>query len=865
MLLGMQLDEIRAEFLRYFTSKGHTLLPSGSVVPHADPTLLFNNAGMNQFKDIFLGLETPQFDLATTTQKCIRVGGKHNDLENVGHTTRHLTFFEMLGNFSFDAYFKKEAIDFAFELACNIFHIDTEHLWASVFEEDEESFELWKKYLPEKRIVRLGKKDNFWSMGNVGPCGPCSELLFDRGKKISKATTPKDDVEGERFFEFWNLVFMQYNQTQEGIIEELPRPMVDTGMGLERMAALLQNKTSVFEIDFFQELIRHIEALGNTKYNAKSASAFHVIADHLRTLCFAISDGATPSNTERGYVLRKILRRAVRYGKQIGFEAPFLHKLVGHLVDLMPYFKELKSAQNNIETLLLQEEENFFATLKRGGNLLQKMLLRSKGTLSGDDCFKLKDTYGFPLEEIELIAKDQNLTLEKERFFELEKKAKELSKSAANTTTQVFSTNYYSEHLDRHGTTQFEGYHTLELNSVIQAILVEDEPQEKILTEQKGLLILQTTPFYAEMGGQVGDTGVIETPNARFVVEDTQIINHIIVHIGRVEKGQFSIQETVTANVDAKRRKKIQKNHTATHLLHHALCHVLGEHVKQAGSFVGPNYLRFDFSHNKALSKKELLAIENMINEKILTNASVQTHTKNYDAIKNDSSIKQFFGEKYSKTVRVVDVDFSKELCGGTHVKALGEIGLFKIIKEASIAQGQRRIEAISAMDAILYTHEQDALIDAFSEKLKSPKLQLLEKVDALQIEKKELEQTIKKLEKNALESLAEQLLQQGSHIFTLVDIEKKQLLPLCDLLFAKSKSLALGLFVQSGENVHILIKVSKDLIEKEISAKDLLQKVFDIAPGKGGGNAQMAQGMIETKDVGNIIETLKQHVLKLC
>ena len=726
----MLSSEIRKNFLNYFKEKGHALVPSAPTVPMDDPTLLFNNAGMNQFKDVFLGKTQREYQTATTAQKCIRVGGKHNDLDNVGHTSRHMTFFEMLGSFSFGDYFKKEAISYAWDVATNVFSFDPSRIWITIFETDDEAFELWKSIVDEKRIVRLGEEENFWSMGSTGPCGPCSELHYDRGPSFGKALSPLEDKEGERFGEFWNLVFMQYNRDESGKMTPLPKPCVDTGAGLERIMAFSKGFKNVFQTDILAALIARVETLSGMRYNPNDetlAPAFHVIADHLRTLAFAIADGAEPSNTERGYVLRKILRRAVRYGRRLNLNKPFLREVFPTLLDQMGSdFHELKTASNRIEELLTIEEESFIKTLQRGGNILSSIVEKAKTSerkeITGEQAFKLKDTYGFPLEEILLIAKDSNLSINLEMFQLLEKEAREKSRKAQSSVMQNIEENSFEDFVKRHGISEFIGYDLEKEECAITGLFINGKLEEKMVQGQEGIIVLDKTPFYGEKGGQVGDRGTLSHKNATFSVSDTKIpFEGVIAHIGTLEKGALIMGEPIMAEIDLPRRRKIEKHHSATHLLHFALQKVLGSHIRQAGSFLDAKHLRFDFNHHKAVTKEEIREIETLVNEKIWENSAVKTETKTLEEIQNHPEIKQFFGEKYGENVRVVEFGgCSKELCGGTHVKHLGSLGLFHIVKEGSQAKGVRRIEVVLGSKAENLRYKNEDHIEEMASLLKT-------------------------------------------------------------------------------------------------------------------------------------------------
>lgn len=850
-------QEVRRNFLKYFQSKGHTLIPSSPVVPHEDPTLLFTNAGMNQFKDVFLGKSQRDYTKAATSQKCIRVGGKHNDLDNVGHTSRHLTFFEMLGNFSFGDYFKEQAILYAWEVSTQVFGFDPERIWVSVFEKDEEAYSLWSKILPEKRIVLLGEKDNFWAMGDTGPCGPCAELLYDRGSSWGKASSPKEDTSGERFLEFWNLVFMQFNRSSQGELTPLPKKSIDTGAGLERVISLRMGVDNVFATDIFQSLIQEIAHLSGVSYEEKKreiAPAFHVIADHLRSLCFAMADGAQPSNLDRGYVLRKLLRRAVRYGKILGFQKPFLARLVPKLVQLMGGdYKELIQAQSRIQEILTQEEEAFLRTLKRGGNILSAIIEKAKHSpqreITGEEAFKLKDTYGLPLEEILLLAKDSALNVNLETFGLLEEEAKEKSRASKQANDQQAEENLYQKLLERLGASQFVGYDKTEEEASVLAILQQGAEIETLHEEQEALLILDKTPFYAEKGGQMADTGIIEHHKAHFQVTScSSPYPGLIVHQGKLLKGILFKGEPIKAHIDVNRRNHIAAHHTATHLLHWALQQVLGSHIRQAGSLVTSDRLRFDFSHHKPLSFEEIRKIEQLINDKIRRNTSVHCYELSYEEAQKKEDIKQFFGDKYGSRVRVVDIDYSKELCGGTHVSHVGSLGLFRILKESSIAAGIRRIEAVCGLAAEEAMHKEADLIRYIALTLKTPEELIQERITYLIEENKALEEEVKNYKRASIKTLAHTLFQEhplkkGTFILVQKIDRDAELIPLLfEELQKKSSSFALVLGYVDKGRVSIAMRVSSDLIAKGIQAHSLIKEIASFIDGSGGGKEASAQ-----------------------
>ncbi|MBS0653289.1 MAG: alanine--tRNA ligase [Verrucomicrobia bacterium] len=853
----MLSQDIRRNFLKYFKDNGHAIVASSPVVPHDDPTLLFINAGMNQFKDVFLGKSQRDYTKAATAQKCIRVGGKHNDLDNVGHTSRHLTFFEMLGNFSFGDYFKEQAIHFAWELTNKVFQFDADKIWITIFQDDEEAFELWKKIVPEKRIVRMGEKDNFWAMGDTGPCGPCSELYYDRGEKYGNASSPKDDATGERYLEFWNLVFMQFNRDASGKFQNLPKQSIDTGSGLERVVSLKMGVDTLFATDTFQNLIAQVEQVSGKKYNAADphlAPAFHVIADHIRSLSFAIADGAQPSNIERGYILRKLLRRAVRYGRMLGMQEPFLAKILPRLVDIMgPDYRELTASQNRIAEILTSEEEAFIRTLKRGGNILNAIIEQAQKSplkqITGEEAFKLKDTYGFPIEEILLIAKDTSLQVNLDAYQILEEKAKEKSRSAQTVHLQEVEENLFKDYVVKHGVSTFLGYETVLSEGTIMGIVVDGKFVDTLAEGQEGMIILDRTPFYAEMGGQIGDQGTLSHHKALFHVSTCHApYPGVIVHIGRLDKGLMILGEPVTAKVAPNRRQLIANNHTATHLLHWALQKVLGEHIRQAGSLVEPHRLRFDFSHHKALSKDELRQIEDLVNDKIREDRQVETYELSYEEVQTRPDIKQFFGEKYGSTVRVIDIDYSKELCGGTHTHRVGTIGLFKIVKEGSISSGIRRIEAVTGKDAEHVVRHHEDLLEASAALLKAPTQNLQERIAHLLEEGRQLSQELKQYRKAALKQTAKQLADNAekagsaSCVCATANVDADLLVDLAEETMQALRSGVIVLAVKADQRCQLLVKVSQDLVQKGIQAVQLIKEIAPLVGGSGGGKADSAQ-----------------------
>lgn len=855
-------NALRQAFLSFFEENEHLALPSSPVIPLDDPTLLFINAGMNQFKDVFLGKSAPRSPRATTSQKCVRVGGKHNDLENVGHTSRHLTFFEMLGNFSFGDYFKKEAIQFAWHVSTEIFQFDPEKIWVSVFEDDDEAYELWKSHISEKRLVRMGRKDNFWEMGTYGPCGPCSELLYDRGKSFGSAKSPLTDTDGERFLEFWNLVFMQFNSVEgpnsKVIQEPLARPSIDTGAGLERLLMLQMGARSVYETDVLRTLIGEVERLSGKTYtpDAKDSAAFRVISDHIRTLAFAIADGAQPSNTDRGYVLRKVLRRAVRYGRTLGLTEPFLYKLIPTLNQLMgAHYSELTSAKGRIEELVALEEENFIRTLKRGGNLLKSVIEKSQASkcIDGKDAFVLKDTYGFPIEEVALIAKDAGLKIDMDGYKTHEDEARALSKAAHANAAQIATSSIFETYVEENGLSTFVGYDNLSSKGTVKALVVDGEFASEITPETKeALVITDSTPFYAQMGGQTGDSGKLSSKGATFhVINTLSPFSGVIAHKGSLESGTLKVGDAIELEVDGNRRKNIRAHHSATHLIHWALTEVLGDHVRQAGSLVLPDRLRFDFNHHKALSSEELLAIERKVNAAIRNSPIVFIEEKAYDDVKGDTTIRQFFGDKYGDTVRVVALGPTKELCGGTHVESLAEVGMVKILKESSIASGVRRIEAVCGLACEVFIEKMQGQLAQIESAAGAKGEKLIPKIEETLKEVNDLKKSLKAHEEAQLAESMQALLDQSQTLGDItflsakVDVTSKELKNAVEAAFSslqsKSDKAALVLACEEAGRCQLAIKLSRALVNDGMNAKKLLEVTFDHLGGRGGGRDDFA------------------------
>lgn len=834
----MSTDEVRNAFLKFFESKGHQIVDSSSLVPHNDPTLLFTNAGMNQFKDCFLGLEKRAYTRATTSQRCVRAGGKHNDLENVGFTARHHTFFEMLGNFSFGDYFKEDAIAFAWEFLTVVLKLPQDRLLVTIYETDDEAFEIWNKKVgvPADRIVRIGDKeggkpyesDNFWQMGDTGPCGPCTEIFYDHGDHIwgGRPGTPEED--GDRFIEIWNNVFMQFNRHADGTMEPLPKPSVDTGMGIERISAIMQGVHSNYEIDVFQTLIK--AAAEVTGYDDLSNQSLRVVADHIRSCAFLIVDGVMPSNEGRGYVLRRIIRRAVRHGNKLGAQGAFFHKLVGVLADVMGTAGvELKKQQAIVEKVLRIEEENFGRTLERGMTILNDALDSLEGNvLDGETVFKLYDTYGFPADLTNDVARERELAIDEEGF----EKAMEAQRQRAREAGQ-FGTDYNAS-IKIDATTEFQGYSATEGQSSVTGIFVEGEEVESLSAGDKAIIVLGETPFYAESGGQCGDTGVLKTDTGLFIVEDTQKLSNAIAHHGVLSEGVLAKSDSVSTSVDAERRAAISLNHSATHLLHEALRRVLGEHVMQKGSLVKADNLRFDFSHLEAMTPAEIKEVERLVNTHVRRNHTIKTDIMDIESAKAKGAM-ALFGEKYDDEVRVLSMgEFSTELCGGIHASSTGDIGLFKIVSEGGIAAGIRRIEAVTgegALDAIEASH------DKFEAKLS----EAANKAKALE---KEIQQLKDKLASQASASLTSQV-KEIAGVKVLVSkldgADNKALRGMVDELKNQLGSGIIMLGNVSGDKVGLIAGVTKDLTGK-VKAGELVNMVAQQVGGKGGGRPDMAQ-----------------------
>jgi len=852
----MKTAHIRQAFLDYFAKQGHQVVPSSSLIPGNDPTLMFTNAGMNQFKDVFLGQEQRNYTRATSSQRCVRAGGKHNDLENVGYTARHHTFFEMLGNFSFGDYFKREAIQFAwgFLTEKDGLNLPQEKLLVTVYADDQEAYDIWHQEmgLSEDKIIRIGDNkgekyasDNFWQMGDTGPCGPCSEIFYDHGEHIwgGKPGTPEED--GDRFIEIWNIVFMQYNRYADGRMEPLPKPSIDTGMGLERISAIMQNVHSNYEIDLFQNLIAAAaKVTGTQDLDNKS---LRVIADHIRSCAFLITDGVMPSNEGRGYVLRRIIRRALRHGHLLGAETLFFHQLVSTLVEEMgEAYPELSSQQAQIEKLLRLEEEQFAKTLDNGMKLLEEAIESLQGdTIPGETVFKLYDTYGFPVDLTADIAREKDLNIDEAGFDAFMAEQKNKARAASNFKVD------YTDSLNLDGQTEFTGYEHLENQGKVVALFKEGTQVEALNAGESGMIVLDSTPFYGESGGQVGDTGILKTANGyEFIVTDTtkQQSNHL--HHGEVKIGSIKAGDTLSALVDEHKRQQTALHHSATHLLHAALREVLGEHVQQKGSLCTYDRLRFDFAHFEAMTSEELFSVEQRVNQQISLNTQVQTELMDIDAAKEKGAM-ALFGEKYDAEVRVLSMGsegFSIELCGGTHAKRTGDIGMFKVVSESGIAAGVRRVEAVVGQAALNYVQQLEQTLAHIAGQVKATRDNVEEKIGQVVQKNRQLEKDVQQL-KAKLASGAGTDLAAGAKDINGVKILAAQLdgadVPAMrsamDQLKNKLGSAIILLASHDGEKVTLIAGVTKDLVSK-VKAGDLVKELAPYVDGRGGGKPDMAQ-----------------------
>lgn len=840
----MTTDEIRKAFLDYFKSLDHQVIPSGSLVPANDPTLLFTNAGMVQFKEVFLGIEQRSYTRATSAQRCVRAGGKHNDLEHVGHTRRHHTFFEMLGNFSFGDYFKREAIQFAWQFITNILKIPKERLWITVFRDDKESEAIWLDEIKvdPKRFSRCGEKDNFWSMGDTGPCGPCSEIFYDHGPHLEGEPPGTPEAEGDRYVEIWNLVFMQYNRGIEGKLSPLPKFCVDTGMGLERVATIMQGVHDNYEIDIFKQLLQSLADL--IGYKDFLNPSMRVIVDHIRSAVFLIFDGVMPSNEQRGYVLRRIIRRAVRHGFKLGQKEPFFYRLTNPVIAVMgdPY-PEIKKSRELIAQVIEQEEIQFFITLEKGLKILDKEIAQLHNEeVPGELVFQLYDTYGFPPDLTADIARERGLILDYPGFEQAMAKQRELSQR-----TQQFSIDQ-TQHLYIAGKTDFTGYTTLTDEGTVTALLYDNQPVTELNVAQKGIVVLDRTPFYAESGGQVGDSGYLYFDKGYFRVYDTKRKGYAYLHYGEVVKGVLHLNENVRAEVDES-RKEIVLNHSATHLLHEALRRVLGEHVVQKGSLVEAKRLRFDFSHSKALTREQLYAVEGLVNQQIRANLESAVTETTLEEAKAMGAL-ALFGEKYDERIRVVKMgEFSMEICGGTHVHHTGDIGLFKIISETASAAGVRRIEAVTGNEALQWIEQQEKQLYELSALLKTTSDNIQPKLFQLIEENKKLMKELNRLKQRMVvqqsDSLVEQAVEvEGIHVLAVQigTVERDTLRNTMDQLKQELGHAAIVLASIQKEKVLLVAGVTKYCL-KYFNATELLNHVAYQVGGKGGGRPDLAQG----------------------
>ncbi|SMN01034.1 Alanyl-tRNA synthetase [uncultured Candidatus Thioglobus sp.] len=846
----MKTAQIRQKFLDFYASKGHTIEPSASLIPHNDKTLLFVNAGMVPFKDVFSGVEKRPYTRAVSCQRCVRAGGKHNDLENVGYTARHHTFFEMLGNFSFGDYFKREAIQYAWEFLTVELGLPKDKLWVSVFEEDDEAENIWVNEIgfPRNRISRCGAKDNFWQMGDTGPCGPSSEIFYDHGEHIAGGPPGHADEDGDRYIEIWNLVFTQYDKQEDGYLKPLAAPCVDTGMGLERLAAVLQHKNNNYDTDGFQTLTKAIVEMGDkTDKIGQDNASVRVIADHIRSTAFMVVDGVIPSNEGRGYVLRRIIRRAIRHGHKIGINKTFFYRLAPVLVlTLKDAYPELKKALANVEKILKREEQRFAQTLDQGMGILTDAIAEIKGNqIEGKTVFKLYDTYGFPADLTADVAREQGLTIDMAGF-EIEMTQQRDRARQAGGFKAIQKGVAISE------MTEFVGYTQLKNASTVQAIIKQGELVERIDVGDNAIVVLASSSFYAESGGQVGDSGVLSNANVDFAVGNTQKQKSgAFEHHGVLNKGVLKVGDVVEANVDKNIRKRIARNHSATHLLHAALRTVLGETVTQKGSLVDGEKLRFDFSHDEVVTKPELEKIESMVNRKILGNTKVHTDITDIDSAKKKGAM-ALFGEKYGDTVRVLTMgknDFSVELCGGTHVNQLGDIGLFRITSEGGISSGVRRIEALTGYDAYQFDNQTQNNLSEIAQMTKSNNAQVVEKVAQLLKQQKQLEKQIISFQKQLASNQGDDLVNQAQQVngvkvlATVVEgVNGKDLRDIADKLKDKLGTAVIVLAAVNGDKISLVSAVTKDLTDKYQAGK-ILNHVATQVGGKGGGRPDMAQG----------------------
>jgi alanyl-tRNA synthetase len=849
----MKSSEIRQAFLDFFAAKGHQIVASSSLVPHEDPTLLFTNAGMNQFKDVFLGFDKRPYSRATTSQKCVRAGGKHNDLENVGYTARHHTFFEMLGNFSFGDYFKRDAIAYAWELLTGVFNLPKDKLWVTVYAEDDEAYDIWTKQVgvPAERCIRIGDNkgaryasDNFWMMGDTGPCGPCTEIFYDHGPEIPGGPPGSPDEDGDRYIEIWNNVFMQFNRDEAGVMHPLPKPSVDTGMGLERVSAVLQHVHSNYEIDLFQNLIK--AAARETSDADLDSPSLKVLADHIRACAFLLADGVIPGNEGRGYVLRRIIRRAIRHGYKLGARAAFFHRMVPDLVaEMGAAYPELTAGEKRVMDVLKQEEERFFATIENGMAILEADLAEmAKGNVKvfkGETAFKLHDTFGFPLDLTADVCRERDVVVDAAAFDAAMARQKEQARAAGKFKMAVA--------LEYDGpASAFHGYDSLETAGKILALYKDGTPVAELNEGDLGVVVLDNTPFYAESGGQVGDRGELKGSGGIFAVEDTLKIQATVFgHHGVVKTGKLALAQSVAARVDTRARAATARNHSVTHLMHKALREVLGQHVQQKGSQVDPDKTRFDFAHSASMSPEEIREVEEIVNNEILANEATDSRVMPIEAAQKSGAM-MLFGEKYGDEVRVVAIGSSKELCGGTHVGRSGDIGLFKILSEAGVAAGVRRIEAVTGSNALRYVQEQERRVQGVSALLKAQPDEIAERVvgvlDNMRALEKELARLKSKLASGQGDDLAGQAVDiKGIRVLaaTMEGADAQALRETMDKLKDKLKSAAIVLAAVTEGKVSLIAGVTADLTGK-VKAGELVNMVAQQVGGKGGGRPDMAQ-----------------------
>ncbi len=875
----MKSAQIRRTFLEFFRSKGHEIVASSSLVPHDDPTLLFTNAGMNQFKDVFLGFDKRPYSRATTSQKCVRAGGKHNDLENVGYTARHHTFFEMLGNFSFGDYFKRDAILYAWELLTGTFGLPADKLWVTVYAEDDEAFDIWATEVgvPAERIIRIGDNkgaryasDNFWMMGDTGPCGPCTEIFFDHGPEIPGGPPGSPDEDGDRYIEIWNNVFMQFNRDEQGTMHPLPKPSVDTGMGLERIAAVLQGVHSNYEIDLFRNLIAAAaRALGEKDMDSPSLK---VVADHIRACAFLVADGIIPGNEGRGYVLRRIIRRAIRHGYKLGARAPFFHTLVLDLArEMGEAYPQLIDDQARITDMLQQEERRFFETIEHGMTMLEgelnAMVANGGNLFDGETAFRLHDTYGFPLDLTADVCRERGVTVDAEAFDSAMARQKSQARAAGKFKMALG--------LEYDGVkTQFHGYDTLSHEGRITAIYRDGAAVDRLLPGERGVVVLDHTPFYAESGGQVGDRGELSKGGAcltLFQVADTQKIQaDVFGHHGVLVNGELAVSDVVAAEVDAAARAATVRNHSATHLMHKALREVLGSHVQQKGSLVDADKTRFDFAHNQPMRVEEIREVERRVNREILANAETDARVMALEDAQKAGAM-MLFGEKYGDEVRVLSIGSSKELCGGTHVTRTGDIGLFKIVSEGGVAAGVRRIEAVTGEGAVAWVQAQQALLDAASASVRTPAAELPERIGQMQDNVRALERELTRLKSQLASSAGDDLASTAVDVkgvkvltATLDGADVKALRETMDKLKDKLGSAAIVLATAGDGRVTLIAGVTKDLTAK-VKAGELVNVVAQQVGGKGGGRADMAQaGGSQPENLPAALESVTSWVERL-